>query len=85
MNSSPILRIDPILHFWIDAGIPDIELCGLAAGEMLAERLQKLEEMGFAMRYLDSDGQIGWKASPSMLGHLAGLQRDAEDELNDDR
>jgi hypothetical protein len=85
MKTSSHLRIEPILLFWVNAGIPDLDLCDPLAAEPLSGKLQRLEELGMVMRHLDADGQIAWKASPSMLPHFAGLQRDAEDELKDDR
>jgi hypothetical protein len=33
------------------------------------------------MRYLRSDGKIGWKATPRMLQRFADAERDAIDDL----
>jgi hypothetical protein len=38
---------------------------------------------GDAMRYLDANGKIGWKASPRFLTMLADAERDAQDDLED--
>jgi hypothetical protein len=34
-----------------------------------------------AMRYLNEQGKIGWKASPRFLTMLADAERDARDDL----
>ena len=51
----------------------------LVSATMLAE----LEATGEAMRYLNSDGQIAWKATPSLCQYLMDLQLDAETDLED--
>jgi hypothetical protein len=48
-----------------------------------AEMLAELEAIGDAMRYLKSDGQIAWKATPRLRGYLMDLQLDAEADLAD--
>jgi hypothetical protein len=45
-----------------------------------ADVLTELEVAGDAMRYIDSEGRIAWKATPSMRDYLLDLQRDAEAE-----
>jgi hypothetical protein len=35
------------------------------------------------MRYLNSDGQIAWKATPRLRDYLIDLLLDAEDDLED--
>ena len=49
----------------------------------LAEMLAELEAMGDAMRYLNSDGQIAWKATPQLRDYLMDLRRDAEGDLEE--
>jgi hypothetical protein len=34
------------------------------------------------MRYVDSEGRIAWKATPSLRDYLMDLQRDAEAEFD---
>jgi hypothetical protein len=51
----------------------------LVSATMLAE----LEAIGDAMRYLNSDGQIAWKATPQLRNYLVDLQLDVEDDLED--
>jgi len=48
------------------------------------ETLVELESEGDAMRYLDSNGRIAWKATPDLRDHLRDLQTDAEEELDQD-
>jgi len=45
-----------------------------------AEVLSELEVDGDAMRYVDSEGRIAWKATPSLRDYLLDLQLDAEAE-----
>jgi hypothetical protein len=51
----------------------------LVSAEMLAE----LEAAGEAMRYVNSHGQIAWKATPNLCQYLMDLQIDAEADLED--
>jgi hypothetical protein len=48
------------------------------------ETLADLESDGDAMRYLDSQGRIAWKATPRLRDHLMDLKLDAEAELADE-
>jgi hypothetical protein len=50
---------------------------------VFAEILVDLEATGDAMRYVNSRGQIAWKATPELRDYLMGLQLDAEDDLED--
>jgi hypothetical protein len=49
----------------------------------VAQILQEYERRGDAMRCLDKDGKIGWKATPRFLSMLADAERDALDDLED--
>jgi len=51
--------------------------------ELIAEILRDYERHGDAMRYLNVEGKIAWKASPSMLQKLADAEREVEDDLED--
>jgi hypothetical protein len=51
----------------------------LVSATMLAE----LEAIGDAMRYLNSDGQIAWKATPQLRDYLMDLQLDAATDVED--
>ena len=45
--------------------------------------LAKLEAGGDAMRYVNSNGQIAWKATPSLCQYLKDLELDAETDVED--
>ena len=45
-----------------------------------AKVLSELEVAGDAMRYVNSEGRIAWKATPCLRDYLMDLQRDAEAE-----
>jgi hypothetical protein len=51
----------------------------LVSAKMLAE----LEASGDAMRFVDTNGRIAWKATPSLTQRLMDLRLDAEDDLED--
>jgi hypothetical protein len=48
---------------------------------LIAQILRKFEEAGDAMRYLNTKGEIAWKATPGMLSRLADAEREALDDL----
>ena len=48
-----------------------------------AELLFLLETAGDAMRFVDTEGRIAWKATPSFCQHVKDLELDAEDDLED--
>jgi hypothetical protein len=78
-------RMDKTLRFWTDVAYDDIksEHPTLTKRQLLAHILRQYEACGDAMRYLDANGTIAWKASPWLLTRLADAERDAEDELKD--
>jgi hypothetical protein len=49
--------------------------------EVFMEALIALESDGDAMRYLDSEGRIAWKASPRLRDYLADLKADALEDF----
>ena len=53
--------------------------CGFRV-ELALRIFRKFEEAGEAMRHLNANGKIAWKATPAMLSRLA----DAEQEVRDD-
>ena len=55
----------------------------LTKAQLLAQILQQYERRGDAMRYLNEQGKIAWKASPSMLSRLADAEREVEDDMED--
>ena len=42
--------------------------------------LVEYEAAGDAMRYLDRNGRVAWKATTRMLTRLADLEREVEDD-----
>ena len=51
--------------------------------QVSAKTLVELECGGDAMRFVDAEGRIAWKATPQLRDHLMGLERDAQDDLAD--
>ena len=54
-----------------------------ARDRVSARMLAQLEAVGDAMRYLNSDGQIAWKAMPRLRNYLMDHQLDAETDLEE--
>jgi hypothetical protein len=81
------LRIDKPLRFWIDVAYQAIrwDHLNLTKHQLVAHVLREYARRGDAMRYLNSKGKVAWKASPRFLSSLADAERDAQDELEDDR
>jgi hypothetical protein len=79
------LRMSKILRFWVDCEceVQQEKHLDWARSQLLAEILRKYEEAGDAMRYLNSRGQVAWKASPRMLVRLADAEREVEDDWAD--
>jgi hypothetical protein len=50
---------------------------------VFAEVLTKLEANGNAMRFVDTNGQIAWKATPQFRNYLMDLELDAEADLEE--
>jgi hypothetical protein len=50
---------------------------------VFAETLAKLEASGDAMRFVDGNGRIAWKATPSLRQYLKDLELDAREDLED--
>jgi hypothetical protein len=78
-------HMDKTLSFWVDCSYEDrkYENASHTKAELIAEILREYERHGDAMRFLNTKGQIAWKASPRMLSILADLEREAEDDLAD--
>jgi hypothetical protein len=79
------LRMNKTLRFWVDAAYEHIkrEHRNLTKRRLIAQILRKYERRGDAMRCLNREGKIAWKASPRFLGMLADAERDAEDDLDE--
>jgi hypothetical protein len=74
-----------ILRFWVECEFPDYRAqhSSLTKSQRIAQILRSFEESGDAMRYLDADGRVAWKATPRMLTRLADAEREARDDLAD--
>ena len=77
------LQMDEILRFWAEVACENLQSSGanLTKAQLLAQILQQYERRGDAMRYLNANGNIAWKASPRFLMMLADAERDARDDL----
>lgn len=51
---------------------------------VFSEALIDLESQGAAMRYLDANGRVCWKATPDLRDYLNDLKLDAEADLEDE-
>jgi hypothetical protein len=78
-------RMDKILRFWVDVAYENVKSDHprLTKQQLIAQILRQYERRGDAMRYLDVEGKIAWKASPRFLTILADAERDAQDELEE--
>jgi hypothetical protein len=74
-----------VLRFWVDVEYEEIEnrRPGGPRTEVIAQILREFEEAGDAMRHLNADGRIAWKATPRMLNRLGDAEREARDDLAD--
>jgi hypothetical protein len=79
------LLMDKTLLFWVDVAYEHIKSANsqLSKRQLVAQILREYERRGDAMRYLNEQGKIAWKASPRFLMMLADAERDARDDLAD--
>jgi hypothetical protein len=75
-------RMSKVLRFWVDVEYERIKNnpSKRSGTELIARILCRFEEAGDAMRYLNSKGEIAWKATPGMLTRLADAEREARDD-----
>ncbi len=80
------IQMDNTLRFWVGVAYENVEPDHpkLTKRQLVAQILRQYERRGHAMRYLDNQGKITWKASPRFLTMLADAERDAQDDLDDD-
>jgi hypothetical protein len=78
-------RISKVLRFWVDVEVERIKNRGPSRfrTELLGQILREFEEAGDAMRYLNTKGEIAWKATPGMLSRLADAEQEAIDDMED--
>jgi hypothetical protein len=79
------LRLSKTLKLWVDVACEErrAQTPVRSRQALIAKVLREWEEAGDAMRYLNRDGRIAWKATPKMLARLADAERDAKDELDE--
>jgi hypothetical protein len=77
------ILMDRTLRFWVDVAVEHIKSddANLTKHQLVAQILREYEKRGDAMRYLNANGKIAWKASPRFLTMLADAERDARDDL----
>jgi hypothetical protein len=75
-------RMTKVLRFWVDVECERIknQTSGRPRTDLIASILRRFEEAGDAMRYLNSKGEIAWKATPGMLTRLADAEQEARDD-----
>ena len=75
-------RMTKVLRFWVDVEYERIKNHhpGRPRTELIAQILREFEEAGEAMRYLNTNGEIAWKATPGMLTRLADAEQEARDD-----
>jgi hypothetical protein len=71
-----------VLGFWVDVEYDRIKNHASRGTrtELIVQILLKFEEAGEAMRYLNTNGEIAWKATPGMLTRLADAEQEARDD-----
>jgi ribosomal 50S subunit-associated protein YjgA (DUF615 family) len=79
------VRMTKVLRFWVDVEYQHIkhESAQRSRAQLIAKILRKFEKAGDAMRYLNADGKIAWKATPRMLTSLADAEQEARDDWED--
>jgi hypothetical protein len=77
-----IFRMSRVLRFWVDVEFDRIKnhRSGRPKAEVIPHIHREFEEAGEAMRYLNSKGEIAWKATPGMLSRLADAEQEARDD-----
>ena len=78
-------QMNKTLQFWVDVACEHIKRDhpNLTKRQLVTKILREYERRGDAMRCLNRDGKIAWKASPRFLSMLADAERDARDDLAD--
>jgi len=78
------IRLDKTLRFWLDADYGRVATDSVSRHDFYRSTLFEWESVGQAMRHLDRNGKIAWKASPRMLERLAEQELEARLEMEDD-
>ena len=76
------IQMTKVLRFWVDVEYDRIKNnhSGRPRTELIAQILRRFEEVGEAMGYLNTKGEIAWKATPGMLSRLADAEQEARDD-----
>jgi hypothetical protein len=79
------VRMTKVLRFWVDVEFQHIkhDNARRSRAQLIARILGEFEEAGEAMRYLNADGRVAWKANPAMLTRLADAEREVIDDMED--
>jgi hypothetical protein len=74
-----------VLRFWVDVECEHMkhDNARRSRAQLIAQILREFEEAGDAMRYLNADGKVAWKAAPSTLTRLADAEQEARDDWED--
>jgi hypothetical protein len=76
-------HMSKILRFWVDVEYERIKRdnANRTRLQLLSQTLRRFEKAGDAMRHLDVEGRVAWKATSRMLARLANAEREATDDL----
>jgi hypothetical protein len=76
------LRMTKVLRFWVDVEYERMKnhRPGGPGAQLIAQILRRFWEAGDAMRYLNTKGEIAWKATPGMLSRLGDAEQEARDD-----
>jgi len=74
-----------VLRFWVHVEYQRMKkhVPRLTRTELISRILREFEEAGDAMRHVDSNCEIAWKATPRMLSRLAEAEQEAIDDMKD--
>jgi hypothetical protein len=82
------ILMDKILRDIVEEAYEDARLRRIGGfpdhDRVFAEVLADLESQGDAMRYVDSQRRLAWKATPDLRDYLNDLKLDAEADLDDE-
>ena len=82
------IRMDKILQQIVEQAYEEAHLGRIGSFPdrdlVFSDILADFESDGDAMRYVDSQGRIAWKATPNLRDYLNDLKLDAEADLEDE-
>jgi hypothetical protein len=76
-------RMTRVPRFWVDVEFDRIKnhTTGRTRARLIPQILRDFEKAGKAMRYLNTRGEIAWKATPGMRSRLADAEQEARDAM----